>query len=104
MKLVHLTWFVALLVIFSGCATTKLLQATGGSKADAVVELSYQYGAYEYPVVDSTQGTAVTTERCKAWGYSGAQPFGGSIEQCQRYDGYGNCSNTLVTIKYQCVN
>ena len=58
--------FVALLSTILGCATAKMLQATGGSKADGVVELSYQYEAFEKPMVDWAQGKMIATERCKA--------------------------------------
>ena len=38
---------VAAAVLVSGCATTKNWSATGGSRADATVRLSYEYGAFE---------------------------------------------------------
>lgn len=87
-----------------GCATTKLLQATGGSKSDGVVELAYQYGAFEKPVVDWDAGLRTAIQRCSAWGYRGADPFGGTMSDCQAYDGYGGCNSWLVTVKYQCLD
>lgn len=92
-----------LLILLPGCATTKVLQATGGSKSDGIIELSYQYGAFEKPVVDWTQGMQTAAERCQAWGYGSADPFGGTISNCQAYDGYGGCNSWLVTVKYQCI-
>ena len=38
---------VAAAVLVSGCATTKNWSATGGSRADATVRLSYEYGAFD---------------------------------------------------------
>ncbi|WP_258922620.1 YecR-like lipofamily protein [Klebsiella quasivariicola] len=39
--------------------------------------------------------------RCAAWGYSGAEPFGGFTSQCSQPSSSG-CMQTLVTIEYQC--
>ncbi|MCE5233824.1 MAG: YecR-like lipofamily protein [Xanthomonadaceae bacterium] len=86
----------------AGCTTVKTLQATGGSRADGVVELSFEYGMFEKPQVQWAQGAATARDRCRAWGYSSAEPFGGTVSTCQAHDGYGGCVRTLVTAKYQC--
>ena len=103
MKAKPLLALLFMLTMFSGCTSVKTLQATGGSRADGVVELSYEYGMFEKPQVNWEQGLVTATERCKAWGYQSAEPFGGSTSQCQAYDGYGNCVRYLVTVKYQCI-
>lgn len=90
-------------VLFSGCASIKILQATGGSRADGVVDLSYEYGMFEQPKVQWDQGLITATERCKAWGYKSAEAFGGTTSQCQAYNGYGSCIRHFVTVKYQCI-
>ena len=90
-------------IVLYGCASTKILQATGGSRADAIVELSYSYGAFEEPQVDWDSGLRTATDRCRAWDYSSADPFGGTMSDCQSYDGYGNCMSWIVTAKYQCI-
>ena len=36
-------------VVLAGCATAKNWSATGGSRADATVKLSYEYWAFEKP-------------------------------------------------------
>jgi len=95
------------LVVFIGlvgCATQKELIPTGGSRSDGVVELSYEYGMFEKPEVDMDQGWAAATEACSAWGYSEARAFGGQTQECQAYNGYGNCVRALVTMKYQCID
>ena len=94
----------ALIFSLSACSTVKTLQATGGSKSDGVVELSYEYGMFENPQVDFNQGLEQASSRCQAWGYTTAQAFGGSTSQCQRRNGYGNCVQELVTVKYQCLD
>eukprot|EP01133_Synstelium_polycarpum_P020822 gene20822-25010_t len=39
----------------SSCAVQKTMQATGGSRADGTVKLSYEYGQFEQPTVDMRQ-------------------------------------------------
>jgi YecR-like lipoprotein len=87
----------------TGCAVQKELVPTGGSRSDGTVELSYEYGMFETPKIDHAQGAYAAAQRCKAWGYSDAQAFGGGKSQCQAFNGYGNCIHTLVTIQYQCI-
>jgi hypothetical protein len=93
---------VCLISLASGCTVQKQLVPTGGSRADGTVSLSYEFGMFERPQVDGTQGVVAAQQRCAAWGYSGAEPFGGSLNRCQAADGYGNCVRTLVTVTYQC--
>ncbi len=82
-------------------ATKKQLVPTGGSKSDGTVRMSYSYGMFESPVVDPQQGMNAAKARCAAWGYSGAEPFGGFTSQCSQPSSSG-CMQTLVTIEYQC--
>ncbi|EGT0042147.1 MULTISPECIES: YecR family lipoprotein [Enterobacteriaceae] len=88
-------------LILSGCATKKQLVPTGGSKADGTVRMSYSYGMFEQPVVDPQQGLADAKTRCSAWGYSGAEAFGGSTSVCSQMSSSG-CTMTTVTTEYQC--
>ena len=88
-------------LIISGCATKKQLVPTGGSKSDGTVRMSYSYGMFESPVLDPQQGMNAAKARCAAWGYSGAEPFGGFTSQCSQPSSSG-CMQTLVTIEYQC--
>lgn len=90
------------LLLLSNCTSVKYLQATGGSKADGVVNLSYTYGLFEEPIVDSENAYWTAKQRCNAWGYNDAQAFGGSTSTCQDADGYGSCDSWLVTVPYQC--
>lgn len=86
----------------SGCATTKEWTATGGSRSDGVVKLSYQYGLFEAPQVSAQQGLELAKSRCAAWGYSGAEAFGGVTRACNNLDSTG-CNSWLVTAEYQCL-
>jgi YecR-like lipoprotein len=92
----------ALFIALSGCATEKYLQATGGSRSDGTVDMSYEYGIFEKPQLHLAEAAETARQRCAAWGYTGAEMFGGQKEECQVRDGYGNCLRFFVTISYQC--
>lgn len=96
-------WILTFALAATGCAVQKELVPTGGSRSDGTVELSYEFGMFETPTVDATQGALTASQRCRAWGYSDAEAFGGSKSQCQAFNGYGNCLRTLVTVQYQCI-
>lgn len=91
----------ALLTITTGCATQKQWAATGGSRSDGVVRLSYEYGPFESPQVDEAAGLALAKQRCAVWGYTGAEAFGGVTQQCNAWTTSG-CMGFLVTKEYQC--
>lgn len=99
MKRLVLIFAVSALV--GACATTKTMQAVGGSRADGVVRLAFQYGAFENPKVDTVAAQATARSRCQVWGYSDAEPFGGGMQQCVNMGPYG-CNQTMVTVEYQC--
>ena len=104
MKLYRFFVFAFLISVLNACTTTKVLQATGGSKSDGIVELSFEYGIFEKPQVNWQNGIVTAKQKCAAWGFNGADPFGGAISQCQAYNGYGNCVSFFVTMKYQCTS
>lgn len=85
-----------------GCASVKPLYATGGSKADGIVELSYTYAWFEAPQVDWREGKMIATQRCMAWGYGSAEPFSGEKIECASESG-DDCARRQATIKYQCL-
>ncbi len=87
----------------AGCSTTKEYVATGGSRADGTVDLSYEYVMFESPVENVQQGTTVASSTCAGWGYSASQPFGGETQRCEAVNGYGSCIRWLVTRRYQCL-
>lgn len=94
------TVLIALFLV-GGCAVTKVPQPTGGSKSDGVVELSYEYGTFEKPVVKWGEADRAARDRCSAWGYTDAERFGGGTRECNNYSG-GTCNRWLVTVSYQC--
>jgi len=97
----HLAFIFIVAFGISGCATPKNYTATGGSRSDGVVKLSYEYGTFEVPQVNPQQGIDLAKERCSAWGYSAAEAFGGTTKVCNR-PGSSGCDGWLVTSEYQC--
>ncbi|WP_242638492.1 YecR family lipoprotein [Pantoea ananatis] len=89
------------LIVLSGCAAKKQMVPTGGSKSDGTVRMSYSYGMFEKPVIDPQQGMTAAKARCSAWGYNGAEAFGGFTSQCSQPSSSG-CMQTTVTVEYQC--
>ena len=99
---IHFIAFVILMLGLASCATHKDWVATGGSRADGVVRLSYEYRLFEAPQVDAQQGVNLAASRCAAWGYSSAEPFGGATRVCNNFSS-SSCNSWLVTAVYQCL-
>lgn len=88
--------------LLAGCGTTmKAMTATGGSKADGIVKMSYEIGMFQRVQVDMEASKREAAKRCAVWGYSGAEPFGGQVRQCTQRGTY-DCNQWLVTMDYQC--
>lgn len=87
----------------AGCSTRKDFYATGGSRADGVIDVAYDYNRMETPVVDKKQAYSIAKSKCSLWGYGDAEPFGGQLQTCQARSGFGECSAWQVVIKYQCL-
>lgn len=101
MKKMAIAATLAALMTLGACATAKTWQATGGSRADGTVRLSYEFSMFESPVVDEAQAQVLAAQRCAVWGYSGAEAFGGVTRQCTQPSSSG-CQTTLVTKEFQC--
>lgn len=86
---------------FASCATVVVPQATGGSRADGVVEFSYSYGGFQVPEPDWVTADQQAISRCAVWGYTGAERFGGGTQQCTNVYA-GSCNAWMVTVSYQC--
>ncbi len=96
-------WALASFILLNGCTTNIQPVATGGSKADGTIVLSYEYGAFQKPVVDWTGADTQASERCRAWGYKSAEAFGGLQNYCLAHNSYGTCVRFRVNIPYQCI-
>ncbi|QGH30442.1 YecR family lipoprotein [Kluyvera intermedia] len=89
-------------MILTGCAVRKEMVPMGGSKADGTVRMGYTVGQFEKPVVDLNQAASLAAQKCKTWGYEGAEAFGGQVSQCGQTDGFGSCIMSNVSVEYQC--
>lgn len=88
-------------LLLAGCATSKQWDATGGSKSDGIVQLSYEQGQFENGQSNEAQGLTTATGRCQFWGYKGAERSGAEKSVC-RTMGKFNCLETTVTQDYLC--
>ena len=87
----------------AACATvTKQMVPVSGSRADGTVKLAFTYGMFEKVAIDYPAANASAAQRCVAWGYKSAEPFGAAQTICQASGEYG-CTQTLVTMEYQCL-
>jgi hypothetical protein len=93
---------LGLVVAVAGCSTVSQMTATGGSRADGIVRLSYEYGAFSKIRIDEADALRTAQARCQTWGYKDAEAFGGVTRQCQASNMYG-CVRWTVTKEYQCV-
>jgi len=85
----------------TGCATPKQWEATGGSKNDGVVQVSYELGQFESGQTSAAQGLTVASERCNTWGYKHAEVTGSEKNICRTMGQY-NCLQTTITQDYLC--
>lgn len=92
---------MALCMALSACTVQREAVPIGGSRADGTVELAYEFPDLSNPQVDWQRAQLQAEQRCKAWGYTAAERFGGERRQCNAPSGYG-CMNWQVTVPYQC--
>src|SRR5262245_36302059 len=90
-------------LLVAGCATVSQMTATGGSRADGIVKLSFEYGMFDKIQIDEVSALTTARKRCATWGYQDAEPFGGMTRQCQMYSTMG-CSRWFATVEYQCIS
>ena len=88
-------------LFLTGCAKSKQWEATGGSKNDGVVQVSYELGQFESGQTSAEQGLTVASQRCKTWGYKNAEVTGSEKNICRTMGQY-NCLQTTITQDYLC--
>ncbi len=88
--------------LLTACASEqKRYVATGGSKADGVINLSYEQRYYERSSPNPNQGLRLAQKRCRQWGYQNAEKFSGHTSKCNQVRGH-KCLSYLITVQYQC--
>lgn len=109
-SLVTLFLLAAMGSMLAGCAKPvhKDWFAHDGSKADGTVKMALTWNPnIEIPQEEREQAKRVAVEKCKAWGYTDAEEFGGMVSRCtqQRYTGFNVvCDAMLAEITYQCID
>jgi hypothetical protein len=91
----------ALAALLAGCTAIKVPVPAAGSRADGMVDFSYEHGPFEVPKVDEAATRVAAAGRCRAWGYDDADPFN-SMSKCEVPGGWAGCSVFRVTMRYQC--
>ena len=85
-----------------GCAVNKELLPIGGSRSDGTITLGFTHGAMRIPQVDMQQGLRTAQKSCAAWGYTGAEQFAQSTQQCAEFSRDIGCVRYSVAVQYQC--
>lgn len=90
-------------LFLSACATHADWLVTKASRADGVVALSYERNEFQRPDMSEQQAIQLAEQKCKNWGYKGADPFGSQNTECLSRRGFGNCGSRRVTVEFQCI-
>jgi hypothetical protein len=91
---------IAIALLIAGCTTYKMWSVADSDRDTASVALFYEYRKFESPQVDERAGVEMARERCKDWGYPGAQRKG---EDRQCVEGEApSCSRWRVIREYRC--
>lgn len=95
---------VALMILMlCGCATHREWLVTGASRADGMVDLSYERNEFQSVQMDMEEGQRIARQKCMAWGYKGAEALGSEKSTCTSHRGFGNCGSRTVTVQFQCL-
>ena len=76
---------LGLLALGAGCAKPvhKDWLAVGGSRSDATIKLGYVWNPQnEQPETTQQQALDLAAEKCRTWGYDGAEAFGSTLTKC----------------------
>lgn len=109
MNKVFLAAAVVVLMALSGCARPvhKDPVALGGSKSDATVRIGIVWNPdREIPETTPGAALALAEAKCRAWGYEGAEAFGGVEQKCvnEFFNGYGmQCVQMQAVAEFQCL-
>jgi len=102
MKISQIIFLLFCSTILLSCTTVKYLSLTDGSKSDGTLKFSYDKGGFEKPDVQWKTAKLEAEERCKSWGYTGAEFFENGTSECLAYNQYG-CVKWRYTYLCQCI-
>lgn len=93
-----------MLVMLSGCATTKIPKVTNINQNSGQIEVSYEYlQNLEKPVVKWDTSLTTANAQCQAWGYSGAESQTTTQNKCIQAHKDGSCMTQAVSANYTCI-
>jgi len=91
----------AFAVALAGCAEPrKDIYALDGSRADGLLDVAFQ-GSAAYDAGDMTKALEIASQKCRVWGYQGAEKFGSKRSVCRNKNFFG-CLESEQTVKFQC--
>ncbi len=93
---------VATSFLLSACSSNMEMKATGGSKSDGTVTLSFDHAAIVNPIIDEKKALQTAKSKCNVWGFRNAKAFGGSTKKCLEEYKTGGCVGYRVSKVYQC--
>lgn len=76
---------MGIMAVGAGCVKPVHLDwmAVGGSRSDATVKMAYVWNPQkQVPEVNQQQAIDVAAQKCRSWGYEGAEPFGSTLTKC----------------------
>jgi hypothetical protein len=79
--------------------------AVAGSKADATVTLAAVMNPNLHDRANWSGASEEAAQRCRVWGFDGAEPLGAGFEQCVQYGSgilAGTCVATREQVTFQC--
>lgn len=89
-------------LLLGACATHADWLVTKASRSDGVVALSYERNEFQRPDMSEQQAVELAEQKCKNWGYKGAEPLGSQSTECLSRRGFGNCGSRRITVEFQC--
>ncbi|WP_081275000.1 YecR family lipoprotein [Xanthomonas graminis] len=92
----------AVVLLVGACATHADWQVAKMSRADGVIALSYERNEFQRPDLSEQEAVQLAAQKCRNWGYKGAEPFGSQSTECLSRRGFGNCGSRRVTVEFQC--
>lgn len=96
---------ISVFVVLAACAQDRRVvqpSLDGGNRADGIVAMSATTSIYQPVVPDLLKTAEEAGAQCRNWGFGKRPVFAGSKEFCRIYDGWGRCSQTIVTRYYAC--
>jgi hypothetical protein len=93
---------LAVTSICAGCAADVYLTPSGGSRSAGTITMTTELGALRDPKFHFDDALQQAAQKCKAWGYSGAEAFGSVARRCVDTDPNMGCVTYRYSVEYQC--